>query len=250
MRRTFVKGMTLLALAAMGATAMAQAPGGGPPAGGPPGGGAGGPPRGGGGGMAAVLVESKAFPDGGIVPLKHSMYGENLQPDFRISGLPATAQSVAVIFHDLDVASGGNPDDNLHWMAWNIPVNGGVAIMEEGKLPDGAVGRGMRGGGAYAGPGAPNGVRYHHYVFEFYALNSKLDLPATADRPAVLEAMKGKVVGKSAYVGRFRNDTNATMQRGGGAGGPPGGGAGGPPRGPGGPGGPGGPPGGPAPGGF
>jgi Raf kinase inhibitor-like YbhB/YbcL family protein len=248
MRRTFVKGMTLLALAAMGATAMAQAPGGGPPAGGPPGGGAGGPPRGGGG--PPMLVESTAFPDGGVIPLKHSMYGENIQPDFKITGVAPTAQSVAIIFHDLDVAAANNPDDNLHWMAWNIPVNAGVVTMEAGKLPDGAVGRGMRGSAAYAGPGAPNTPRYHHYVFEFYALNAKLDLPATAGRPELLEAMKGKVVGKSAYVGRFRNDTNATMQRGGGAGGPPGGGAGGPPRGPGGPGGPGGPPGGPAPGGF
>ncbi|HUG73382.1 MAG TPA: YbhB/YbcL family Raf kinase inhibitor-like protein [Steroidobacteraceae bacterium] len=246
MRRTFVKGVTLLALAAMGATAMAQAPGGGPPGGGP---GAGGP-RGGGG--PPMLVESNAFPDGGVIPLKHSMYGTNIQPDFKITGVAATAQSVAIIFHDLDVASGGNPDDNLHWMAWNIPVNGGVVTMEEGKLPDGAVGRGMRGGADYAGPGAPNTPRYHHYVFEFYALNAKLDLPPTAGRPELLEAMKGKVVGKSAYVGRFRNDTGATMQRGGGAGGPPRGpgaggppppgGAGGPPRGPG--------PGGPAPGGF
>jgi Raf kinase inhibitor-like YbhB/YbcL family protein len=243
MRRTFVKGAALIALAAMGASALAQAPAGGPPPGGP-GGAPGGPPRGGGGGvgLAPVLVESTAFPDGGVIPLEHSMYGANTQPDFKISGLPATAQSVAIIFHDLDVAMGGNPDDNLHWMAWNIPVTNGTANIERGKLPEGAMGKGMRNSAAYAGPGAPAGVRYHHYVFEFYALSGKLDLPATAGRPELLEAMKGKVVGKHSYVGRFRNDTNATMP---GRGGPPGGGAGGPPRG--GAGGP--PPGAPAPGG-
>jgi Raf kinase inhibitor-like YbhB/YbcL family protein len=188
-----------------------------------------------------MLVESTAFPDGGVIPLEHSMYGANIQPDFKISAVPATAQSIAIIFHDLDVAMGGNTDDNLHWMAWNIPVSNGMATIERGKLPDGAVGKGSR-SPAFAGPGAPNSPRYHHYVFEFYALNSKLDLPATAGRPEMLEAMKGKVVAKSAYVGRFRNDTNAAM--GGGARGPggPGGGPGGPPRGPG--------PGGPAPGGF
>jgi Raf kinase inhibitor-like YbhB/YbcL family protein len=199
-------------------------------------------------GAMTMMVESNAFPDGGVVPLKNSMYGANLLPDFKISGVPATAQSVAIIFHDLDVAAGSNPDDNLHWMAWNIPVTNGAVVIEEGKLPDGATGSGMR-GPAYAGPGAPNNPRYHHYVFEFYALNSKLDIPAdTRDRNVVLNAMKGKVVGKHSYVGRFRNDTGATMgggaPRGPGAGGPPGGGAGGPPRGPGGP-----PPG-AAPGGF
>jgi hypothetical protein len=47
--------------------------------------------------------------------------------------------------------------------------------------------------------------------------------------------MKGKVVGKAAYVGRFRNDTNAPAPAGpprpaGGPGGAPGAGAGAPPR--------------------
>jgi phosphatidylethanolamine-binding protein (PEBP) family uncharacterized protein len=242
MKTKFAAAVALLALSLAGGAAVAQAPGGGPP-----GGGAGGPPRGGGFGLVPMLVESTAFPDGGIVPLEHSMYGANLLPDFKITAGPPTAQSIAIIFHDLDVASGGNPDDNLHWMAWNIPMVNGVATIERGKLPEGAVGSGMR-GPAYAGPGAPNSPRYHHYVFEFYALSSKLDIPAdTRDRNVVLAAMKGKVVGKHSYVGRFRNDTNAAMgggaPRGPGAGGPPPGGA---PRGPG----AGGPPPGAAPGGY
>ncbi|MEO6079486.1 MAG: YbhB/YbcL family Raf kinase inhibitor-like protein [Steroidobacteraceae bacterium] len=222
MRTKFSAAVALLALSILGGAALAQAPGG------PPGGGAGGARRGGGAPLVPMLVESTAFPDGGVIPLKNSMYGANTMPDFKITTVPATAQTIAIIFHDLDVASGGNTDDNLHWMAWNIPVSGGAAMMEAGKLPDGAVGKGMR-GPDFAGPGAPNNPRYHHYVFEFYALSAKLDLPPTTGRPELLEAMKGKVVAKAAYVGRFRNDTGATM--GGGAGGPPRGGpgAGGPP---------------------
>lgn len=229
MRRTFIKGAALMALGALSATAMAAQPGGG----------AGGPPRGGGGGFGLVplLVESKAFEDGAVVPLKYSFYGSNTQPDFKLSNVPDSAQTFAIIFHDLDVAMGGNTDDVLHWVAWNIPATKPVTQIEEGKLPEGSVnGRGAR-GNAYMGMGAPNGPRYHHYVFEFYALNSKLDLPESAGRPELLEAMKGKVVGKAAYVGRFRNDTNAPMPggppRGPGAGGPGAaapGGAGGPPR--------------------
>ena len=215
MRTKFSAAVALLALSLAGA-AFAQAPGG-PPGAGPGGPGAGGPPRGGGGGfgLGPMLGESTAFPDGGVVPLEHSMYGANVLPDFKITAGPPTAVSVAIIFHDLDVASGNNPDDNLHWMAWNIPMVNGVATIERGKLPEGAVGSGMR-GPAYAGPGAPNSPRYHHYVFEFYALNSKLDIPAdTRDRNVVLAAMRGKVVGKHSYVGRFRNDTGATMGGGG-----------------------------------
>jgi phosphatidylethanolamine-binding protein (PEBP) family uncharacterized protein len=61
------------------------------------------------------------------------------------------------------------------------------------------------------GMGAPAGPRYHHYVFEFYALNAKLDLPATASRPELLEALKGKVIAKAAYVGRFKTEPPASV---------------------------------------
>jgi len=178
-----------------------------PPAGGPPAaGGAGGPPRGGGFKLVPLLIESNAFPDGGIVPPKYSGAGGNVQPDFKISNAPPETQSFAIITHDIDVALGG-PDDVLHWVVWNIPGN--TTQIEEGKLPEGSVnGKGMR-NNSYMGMGAPAGPRYHHYVFEFYALNSKLDLPATASRPELLEAMKGKVIAKAAYVGRFRTEPAA-----------------------------------------
>jgi Raf kinase inhibitor-like YbhB/YbcL family protein len=167
--------------------------------------------------LVPMLVESKAFEDGGIVPLKYSFYGTNTLPDFKLSNLPENTQSIAVILHDLDVAPAFNSDDNLHWLAWNIPATVPVTQIEEGTLPEGAVnGRGR----PYMGMGAPNGPRYHHYVFEFYALNTKLDLPATSGRPELLEAMKGKVVAKAAYVGRFRNDTNAVRPGGPGRAGP------------------------------
>jgi Raf kinase inhibitor-like YbhB/YbcL family protein len=216
MRTKFSAAVALLALSLAGGAALAQ---GGPP----PGAGPGGPPRGGGGFIisTSMLVESSSFPDGGIVPAKNSMNGGNVQPDFKITGIPATAQSLVLIFHDIEIVAGSPADDNLHWMVWNIPVTNGTATMEEGKLPDGATGKGGRGPG-YMGPGAPAGVRYHHYVFDFFAVNAKIDLPATAGRPELIEAMKGKVVGKASYVGRFKGEA----------------GAGGPPRGPG-PGGPG-----------
>src|SRR5580698_1917124 len=203
MRRILMTAAAVLVLAATGATAVAQqsAPGGSAPAG----------PR---WKLVPLLVESKAFEDGGIVPLKYSFYGANTLPDFKLSNLPDTTQSLAIILHDLDVAPAYNSEDNLHWLAWNIPVTVPVTQIEEGKLPEGSVNG--RNGRTYMGMGAPNGPRYHHYVFELYALNAKLDLPITGGRAELMEAMKGKVLAKAAYVGRFRNDTNAVRP-----GGPP-----------------------------
>src|SRR5690606_537069 len=100
-------GVALLALCAFGTSAYAAQAGG-----------AGGPPRGGGGGLVQMLVESNAFPDGGIVPPKHSMAGGNVQPDFKLSNVPANAQSIAIIMHDLDVAFGPASEDVLHWVVW------------------------------------------------------------------------------------------------------------------------------------
>ena len=166
--------------------------------------------EGGGGGrggfnLPPLLMESDAFPDGGIVPPKYAGRGGNVQPGFKFSGAPAGTVSYAIIFHDLDVAIGGNTGDVLHWMVWNIPASANG--IPEGSLPPGSVqGANITGQNAYFGPGAPAGPRYHHYVFELYALNANLELPATASRDDLMKAMAGKTVAKSAYVGRFRGN--------------------------------------------
>jgi Raf kinase inhibitor-like YbhB/YbcL family protein len=161
-------------------------------------GGGGGPPR-----FSPLLMESAAFEDGGIVPQKYAGR-EGVQPGFTFSNAPDTAVSYAIIFHDLDVALQGGTNDVLHWLAWNIPA--AAKGIPEGSLPEGSVtGRNIAGQNSYFGPGAPPGPRYHHYVFELYALNANLDLPSTAGRDELLAAMAGKIVAKAAYVGRYRS---------------------------------------------
>ena len=61
---------------------------------------------------------------------------------------------------------------------------------------------------AYMGPGAPAGP-YHHYTFELYALDTKLDVAqgtpqqAAMTRTAVVDAMDGHVLGKAVLVAKF-----------------------------------------------
>jgi Raf kinase inhibitor-like YbhB/YbcL family protein len=171
----------------------------------PQGGGA----RAGGGGrggfnLPPLLMTTDAFPDGGIVPPKYAGRG-GVQPGFKFENAPEGTMSYAIIFHDIDVSLKGSTSDVLHWIVWNIPASAGG--IPEGSVPTGAVvGRGITGQNAYFGPGAPAGPRYHHYVFELYALNSNIDLPPTAGREELLKAMEGKITAKSAYVGRFRGE--------------------------------------------
>jgi Raf kinase inhibitor-like YbhB/YbcL family protein len=156
--------------------------------------------RGGGGfQMVPLLMETSAFPDGGIVPVRYSGAGENIQPGFTFSNIPEGTVSFALVMTDIDPAF-QSPVGFMHWAAWNIPVSAGG--IPEGGLPDGSM-QTQRG---YRGPGAPPGPRYHHYVFELFALNDELELPATASREEIFAALEGKVVGKAAYVGRFRRE--------------------------------------------
>ena len=79
--------------------------------------------------------------------------------------------------------------------------------MPAGELPDGRRQVSLR-SNAYMGPGAPPGP-YHHYTFELYALDIKLDIPqgtpqqAADTRTAIVNAMDGHVLGKAVLVGRF-----------------------------------------------
>jgi len=149
-----------------------------------------------------MQVTSTAFEDGGIIPIKYTSHGDNVQPGFTITGAPDNAVSFAIIFHDIEVAIGGNTDDVTHWLAWNIPSPN----IPEGSLPAGSVqGNNIRGQASFMGSGAPYADRYHHYVFEFYALSANLDLPEGASRADLMAALQGKVVAKAAYVGRYAN---------------------------------------------
>ncbi len=193
-----------------------------PPQGGGGGGGRGPGGRGGGRGRGpagpALEVTSTAFEDGGVIPMHNAGVGDNKSPAFEFhwfmgtmpASAPATLMSYAVILHDIENAGRGKTtEDTLHWSAFNIPgdAKGLPEGLGAGTLADGMVnGPGIRGGamGVYFGPGAGPGP-FHHYVFEFYALDTKLDLPATATREELMKAMDGHVIGKAAYVGRFHN---------------------------------------------
>jgi phosphatidylethanolamine-binding protein (PEBP) family uncharacterized protein len=44
---------------------------------------------------------------------------------------------------------------------------------------------------------------HHHYTFELFALDTKLDLGPDATRADVLKAIDGHILGKGVVVGRF-----------------------------------------------
>jgi Raf kinase inhibitor-like YbhB/YbcL family protein len=98
----------------------------------------------------------------------------------------------------------------VHWLVWNIPAT--ATGLPEGvakgpQLPDGSYQISAT-GQVYRGPGAPATGPFHHYVFEVFALDTKLDVTPGSDafetRANVVKAMQGHILGKAAYAGLFR----------------------------------------------
>jgi Raf kinase inhibitor-like YbhB/YbcL family protein len=180
----------------------APTPGGQPPPGG----------RGGGRGSVPVMtLATPAWPDGGTIPAKYTQAGDQVSPPLTWSNVPDGVMAFVLVAHDLDAATGNGTDDILHWMLWNIP--GTARSLSEGapqgsQLPDGTRQISVS-GPYYRGPGAPAQGTPHHYVFELFALDSPIDVPAVGASPAqtraaVVAAMAGHVRGKAAFVGLFK----------------------------------------------
>lgn len=170
--------------------------------------------RGGGrgrGGVQVMTLASSAWPDGGQVPARYTQADIELSPPLTWSSVPEGVTSFVLIVHDVDAAIGNGTDDMLHWMLWNIPA--ATTSLSEGVPRGSQLADGTRQisatGTNYRGPGAPASGPAHHYVFELFALDTMLEVPAVGASPpntraAVLTAMAGHIRGKASYVGLFK----------------------------------------------
>jgi len=155
-----------------------------------------------------LTLTTPAFADGAEIPAKFTQSDPKpISPRLQWTNVPDNTVSFALIMHDPDVAVGRKVDDVLHWLVFNIP---GAArelpenVPADAKLPDGTIqGKNQGGVVGYRGPGAPAAGPHHHYTFELFALDTKLDLGPDATRPEVLKAIDGHILGKGVLVGRF-----------------------------------------------
>lgn len=155
-----------------------------------------------------LTLTSTAFEDGGIIPNKYTQNEANpVSPKLDWTNVPAGTVSFVLWMHDPDTSLQKKTDQVLHWLAFNIPATAtGLpeGVPNEAKLPDGTVQpKSLRGAYGYMGPGAGAAGPYHHYTFELFALDTKLDLGPDASLADVMKAVEGHVLGKGVVEGRF-----------------------------------------------
>ena len=155
-----------------------------------------------------MALATSAFADGSRIPGKYTGAVPNpVSPPLAWTNVPENTVSFTLIMHDPDTAPRRGVEDILHWLVFNIP--GTVRELPEGvantaSLPDGSIQpRNFRGRVGYMGPGAGAAGPYHHYTWELYALDTKLDLTPDATRADVLKAMDGHVLAKAVLAGQF-----------------------------------------------
>jgi Raf kinase inhibitor-like YbhB/YbcL family protein len=172
--------------------------------------------RGGAPAAPAMTMTVAGFPDGGDIPVKFSQAapgaapGEGTSPAISWTNVPAGTQSFVLNMRDMDVARNKTTDDQAHWVVWNIPANANglpEGVPKGPTLADGAYQTSAT-GRMYRGPGAGANGPKHHYMFELYALDTKIDVQPTDDafetRANVMKAIQGHVLGKAVYGGLFR----------------------------------------------
>jgi Raf kinase inhibitor-like YbhB/YbcL family protein len=168
--------------------------------------------RGGGGGRGPAgppfTISSSALTDLQILPAKYGCAATppNVSPPISWTNAPANTQSFALMVQDMEVRPARGVQAFPHWWIWNIPATAtslpeGVATT--GELADGSRQAPSQLQGAtitYRSP-CPPAPQVHHYSFDLYALDTKLDTVASgASRDDVNKAMDGHVIGHAVMV--------------------------------------------------
>ncbi len=151
-----------------------------------------------------VVVSSPAFADGARIPEPHAG-ADGRSPPLQLSSLPPGTREVAVLCEDPDAPM---PRPFVHWVVLGIAPE--LGELEEGLPPSSAPlasgvqqGRNTMRRYGWFGPTPPPGHGVHHYHFQVFALDRRLDVRAPVDRARLVEAMRGHVIGFGELVGTY-----------------------------------------------
>ena len=148
-----------------------------------------------------ISITSTAFTEGGMIPKQYTCDAEDVSPDLAWTDVPEGTKSLALICDDPDAPMG----TWVHWVLFNLPPDISelhAEIPSKETLKNNARhGKNDFGKFGYGGPCPPGGT--HRYFFKLYALDTELLLGPEQDKPSLLEAMSGHVIGEGRLVGTY-----------------------------------------------
>jgi len=148
-------------------------------------------------------LSSPAFDDGSPIPAPYRgrLFGHNVSPAVNWTDPPAATVELVLVVEDAD-SPFGKP--NVHGLAAGIdPALGGLArdgLTESRSVAGPRLGKaGPRRG--WFGPMPIRSHGPHAYVFQMFALDRRLDLPAKFKIGDVLDALTRHTVGRARLEG-------------------------------------------------
>ncbi len=146
-----------------------------------------------------LKVSSTSFQDEGMIPLKYTGDGKNINPSLDIADIPEEAKCLVLIVEDPDAPVG----TWVHWLVWNIPV---THHIKENEV-HGIQGLNDFQQNQYRGPCPPSGT--HRYFFKVYALNALLDLPSNTGKFQLEKAMSEYIIAFGEIIGLYKRKNSA-----------------------------------------
>lgn len=144
---------------------------------------------------ATINISSQEFSKGGVIPLRFTCEGDNVNPSVILDRVPADAKSLVLIVDDPD---GGQIPFN-HWLVFNIDPK--ITNIEENKIPNALLGTNDFGELNYMGPCPQNGK--HKYYFRVYALDIILPNKEGVSRSELDSLMVGHIMASGTTYGTY-----------------------------------------------
>lgn len=143
-------------------------------------------------------VMSAAFVDGETLdPMFTADEEDACAPPLEWTAPPAGTKALALIVEDPD---GPGPAPLVHLLGWGMEVRAGKLL--EGEDPP-ILGQNSSLKSEWLAPDPPTGHGRHDYVFQLFALDCPLELPAGSGRSAFMDAAEGHVLAAAVLTGTY-----------------------------------------------
>jgi Raf kinase inhibitor-like YbhB/YbcL family protein len=144
------------------------------------------------GGSTVVLTLEAPWADGETIPDQFRCAGPEASPEISWSGVPADAQSLALVLVDEDAP------DYIHWVVANIDPST-TGFLPGSVDPNAVQATNSAGSVGFAGPCPPEGET-HEYSLTVYALDQVLEVQNGDDGAAMQDAIYGAAVEAAAVT--------------------------------------------------
>jgi Raf kinase inhibitor-like YbhB/YbcL family protein len=156
-------------------------------------------------GATPIDLSSPAFASGGRLPERFTADGDGVSPPLVWGPLPEGTSGLALIVEDPDAPS---LQPLVHAIVWNIPADDhrlaeGFIVRDGAPASGPDIGRSSFFTEGWLPPDPPTGHGNHDYVFQLFALAQLPVLGANLGRPAIVEAITGRVLGAGLLVGTY-----------------------------------------------